>query len=149
MSDLRPSVLNDLGLVAAIEWLVHDFEEHAGIQCIVNADVGEPEVPDEVAIALFRIAQEALTNVAKHARAATATVSLHLDANRLVLEISDDGIGIASDWNSKKGSFGLIGMRERAIAIGGELHVLSGLKSGGRIRVEVPLVSQAPESAAA
>jgi signal transduction histidine kinase len=149
MSDLRPSVLNDLGLVAAIEWLAHDFEEHAGIHCVVDAEVGEPEVPDEAAIALFRIAQEALTNVAKHAQAATATISLRLEANRLVLEIADDGIGIAPDWSSKKGSFGLIGMRERAIAIGGELHVLSGLKSGGRVRVEVPLASHTAEPAAA
>ena len=149
MSDLRPSVLNDLGLVAAIEWLAHDFEDHSGIRCKVDADIVDPALPDDGAIALFRIAQESLTNVAKHAQASTATVSLVIDSGRLVLEIADDGVGIAPDWNRKEGSFGLIGMRERAIAIGGELEVLPGDGSGSRIRVEVPLATKKPASAAA
>ena len=149
MSDLRPSVLNDLGLVAAIEWLAHDFEEHSGIRCIVDTESLDPVLVDDVAIALFRIAQESLTNVAKHAQASEAEISLRIDADRLVLEVSDDGVGIPPDWNTRKGSFGLIGMRERAIAIGGELHVRTGSKSGGRVRVEVPLASTGREFAAA
>ena len=149
MSDLRPSVLNDLGLVAAIEWLAHEFEEHSGIQCNVDADIADPELPGRAAIALFRIAQESLTNVAKHAQASLARVTLDIESGRLVLEIVDDGIGIAPDWNSRKGCFGLIGMRERAIAIGGELDVLSEPGSGSRIRVAVPLAAKTAESEAA
>ena len=146
MSDLRPSVLADLGLVAAIEWLAHEFEEHSGVRCVVDAGDFDSEPPYETSIALFRIAQESLTNVAKHAEASTATVRLQEKSGRLVLEISDDGIGITDDWLSKKDSFGLIGMRERAIAIGGELHVLSDDKRGGTVRVEVPLAEKAAAS---
>ena len=149
MSDLRPSVLNDLGLVAAIEWLAHDFEEHSGIESVVDADIVDPALPDDVAIALFRIAQESLTNVAKHAQASLARVTLGIESGQLVLEIGDNGIGIAPDWNSRKGSFGLIGMRERAIAIGGKLDVLSKPGSGSRIRVAVPLAAKTTESEAA
>ena len=149
MSDLRPSVLSDLGLVAAIEWLAHEFEEHSGVRCIVDAGHFDPELPYEASIALFRIVQESLTNVAKHADASTATITLGVEHERLVLEISDDGVGIAEDWLSKKGSFGLIGMRERAIAIGGELHVVSGQDSGGKVRVEVPLAEKPGASSAA
>ena len=149
MSDLRPSVLNDLGLVAAIEWLAHEFEEHSGICCIVDTGSFDPELPGEIPIALFRIVQESLTNVAKHAQASTARITLHVGTDRLVLEISDNGVGISKQWVHKKGSFGLIGMRERAIAVGGELHVLSGQDSGGKVRVEVPLAAQTKTSIAA
>lgn len=146
MSDLRPSVLGDLGLVAAIEWLAHEFEEHSGLRCVVDAGDFDAEPPYETSIALFRIVQESLTNVAKHAEASTATITLGAESGRLVLEIRDDGIGIAEDWGSRKESFGLIGMRERALAIGGELHVVSGQDSGGTVRVEVPLAEKAAAS---
>ena len=93
--------------------------------------------------------QESLTNVAKHARASSAVVSLAADAGLLTLEISDDGVGIAEDWSTKKESFGLIGMRERAIAIGGTFQVLSGRNSGGLVRVVVPLAENTASFAAA
>ena len=150
MSDLRPSVLNDLGLLAAIEWLAHEFEERTGIQCEVDADEEEPELPDGAPIALFRIAQESLTNVAKHAQATAAKVSLHVDAGNLVLAIKDNGVGISADWRDKKGSFGLMGMSERAMAIGGELQVPIEHHGGGLVRVVVPLAnSQQPMDSAA
>lgn len=149
MSDLRPSMLGDLGLVAAIEWLAHEFEEHSGTRCVVDANNLDPDLSDDASIALFRIVQESLTNVAKHAHASMTRIALDIDADRLVLDISDDGIGIAPDWSEKKGSFGLMGMRERAIAIGGELHVMSGQDSGGTVRVEVPLADKPASSFAA
>lgn len=149
MSDLRPSVLHDLGLVAAIEWLAHEFEEHHGIGCTVDADSLDPDLPEGAPIALFRIVQESLTNVAKHARATSAVVSLAADAGLLTLEISDDGIGISDDWSTRKESFGLIGMRERAIAMGGKLQVLAGHDSGGVVRVVVPLAEKTASFAAA
>ena len=149
MSDLRPSVLHDLGLVAAIEWLAHEFEEHSGIHCVVDAGDLDPELSDEASIALFRIVQESLTNIAKHAQASAAKISLDVNSDGLMLEIIDDGIGIAANWHNKKGSFGLIGMRERAIAIGGKLRVDSGQGSGSVVRIEVPFSKKTISSIAA
>lgn len=149
MSDLRPSVLHDLGLVAAIEWLAHEFEEHSGIQCVVDAGNLDPELSDDASIALFRIVQESLTNIAKHSQASAAKIALDVNADGLMLEIVDDGIGIATNWQNKKGSFGLIGMRERAIAIGGKLRVDSGPDSGSAVRIEVPLTKKTVSSIAA
>ena len=149
MSDLRPSVLHDLGLVAAIEWLAHEFEEHSGIHCVVDAGDLDPELSDEASIALFRIVQESLTNIAKHSQASAAKISLDVNSDGLMLEIIDDGIGIAANWHNKKGSFGLIGMRERAIAIGGKLRVDSGQGSGSVVRIEVPFSKKTISSIAA
>ena len=139
MSDLRPSVLNDLGLVAAIEWLAHEFESRYDVTCEIDAKDLEIELGDDALIALFRITQESLTNVAKHARASAAKVSLRVDDESLQLQISDDGIGIPPEWRNKGASFGLLGMRERALALGGELQVSRGESRGCLVRVCIPL----------
>lgn len=134
MSDLRPSVLNDLGLVAAIEWLAHEFESNHGINCAVDAEDLEIDLPERSLTALFRIIQESLTNVAKHAEAHNVAIRLLVDEAGLTLEIEDDGVGI-QESRSDDGHFGLMGMGERALALGGEFSVTRRRVSGTRVRV--------------
>ncbi len=139
MSDLRPSVLEDLGLVAALEWLVHEFESHHDVRCLIDAKDLEIELPPGAGIALFRIVQESLTNIAKHAGATHAQVTLTVADEELKLEVEDDGKGLDSDWKNRDGSFGLLGMSERAQALGGELHVSNNAEGGAHIVVRMPL----------
>ena len=141
MSDLRPSVLNDLGLVAAIEWLAHEFQSHHGIACRVDAEDLDVELPDGALIALFRIVQESLTNIAKHANATRAMVRLRLVDGELQLDITDDGIGLPVVRNDTNGSFGLMGMGERALALGGELSFSEGKDGGTRVSVRIPVTA--------
>ena len=139
MSDLRPSMLEDLGLVAAIEWLAHEFEVHYGIPCEVNAAEQLPELQDDALIALFRIAQESLTNIAKHAGASKAEVELAASDHTVTLTIRDDGKGIPAGWATKEGSFGLLGISERALALGGELSVANRDGGGACVQVKIPV----------
>ena len=129
--DLRPAML-DLGLVAALEWQCGEFERQYGLPCGFACHDGEPPLSQDQATALFRIAQEALTNVAKHARASRASVELGLQDGVLSLSIEDDGRGLQEGDRHKAGSFGLRGMRERAKALGGAL-ALSAAPDGGTI----------------
>lgn len=123
---LRPSMLDSLGLGATLHMHCEDFARRYGLRC----DLDLPDDPDELdpawAIALFRVVQEALTNVAKYARATRLAVSLRRDDTTLVLRVVDDGVGIAPDALAKPLSHGLLGMRERMAQIGGELVVRPG-----------------------
>lgn len=139
MSDLRPGVLEDLGLTAALEWLVHEFQTQCNIDCTLLADDISAEISDDAATALFRIVQESLTNIAKHADATHITVSLKCEAAAIVLCIVDDGKGLSRNWETKEGSFGLKGMRERTLALGGELHVEPAEDGGVSLRLQVPI----------
>ncbi len=115
---LRPAVLDHLGLVPAIEWQVKQFQKQTGLDCEFVANTGDPMLPPEQAIALFRIIQEAMTNAARHAAGTRVDVSLFQDSGTVTLEIRDDGKGIAADWMSRTTSLGLLGMQERAREIG-------------------------------
>ena len=139
MSDLRPGVLEDLGLTAALEWLVHEFQTQCNIECALFADDISAGISDDAATALFRIVQESLTNIAKHADATYITVSLKREAAAIVLCIVDDGKGLSRNWETKEGSFGLKGMRERTLALGGELHVEPAEDGGVSLRLQVPI----------
>ncbi len=136
-SELRPLVLDDLGLVAGLEWLVQDFSKRHGIEVALDMDIGDAAPPDAQASALFRILQESLTNVARHAQASRARVALTHAAGRLVLSVQDNGQGLAGGAG-KAGSFGLIGIRERAIMLGGQASVSSRPGEGTRIEVSIP-----------
>ncbi|MGI9322139.1 MAG: sensor histidine kinase, partial [Pseudomonadales bacterium] len=138
MSGLRPSVLEDLGLVAALEWLVHEFESNHGIPCAIHARDLEMELPPETGIVLFRIVQESLTNVAKHANASQARVSLVATDSELILEVWDNGEGLGHDWKTQDGSFGLLGMSERAQAQGGVFNISDNATGGTCILVRIP-----------
>jgi PAS domain S-box-containing protein len=138
-SELRPGVLDDLGLPAALEWQASEYESRFGIRCRVHCDEGTESVPPEHATAMFRIFQEALTNVARHAQAKTVDVTLRLEDASLRLTIADDGRGIADEDLRSTGSLGLLGMRERARLLGGETTLRRGGRKGTVIEVALPL----------
>ena len=138
-ANLRPGVLDDLGLVAALEWQARRFEEHAGLTCIVESDpaldVGHP--PEPVGTAVFRIVQEALTNVARHAEASEVTIRLQADGEALTLDVQDDGVGLRPHDGDRQ-PLGVVGMRERALAAGGELSVRQAEGGGVLVRGTFP-----------
>jgi len=122
-ADLRPAILDDLGLRAALEWLAEDFQSRYGVTVQCTLDVLEPDLGEIATTTLFRVVQEALTNVVRHARARRVTIGLQNDANHCRLRISDDGIGFDPKAPSRPDAFGLIGMCERVLLVGGSLTV--------------------------
>ena len=141
--DLRPSML-DFGIVAALEWQVREFEKQMGFSCRFTSNEKEIDLNADHAIALFRIFQEALTNIAKHAGATRVTVALQRLPQHVVLTITDNGAGIEADDKIKPGSFGLRGMSERARALGGTM-ALSRAPGGGTI-VTIKIKQTVPET---
>jgi PAS domain S-box-containing protein len=139
-AELRPGILDDLGLPAAIEWQAGDFAARTGIQSAVRNEVGgaKLDLERELATAAFRICQEALTNVARHARATHVDISLRVVDGALHLEIADDGVGLP-DTATRRGSLGLVGMRERARRLGGDCVVARREPRGTRVFLTVPL----------
>jgi len=137
-SQLRPGVLDDLGLVAALEWLARDFQQRSGIKC--DAVVDESlEIGGQHATVLFRICQESLTNVARHAQATLVSVVLSRRGDAVALTVSDNGIGITVEEMEHPRSFGVIGMRERARALGGALSITSAPNQGATVEAVLPL----------
>ena len=139
MANLRPPVLDDYGLSAALKWYADMYSQRTGIAVKIEAEAISPRPSSMIENALFRIAQEALTNVAKHARATRVTVSMRLDGPTLRLEIADDGIGFDPLLQRADNKWGLINIVERADAIGGILRVQASPGSGTRVVVEVGL----------
>jgi two-component system sensor histidine kinase UhpB len=136
--ELRPGILKEFGLPAAIECLAEDFAQHVGVNCRVQCD-DDDLVPDpDTSLALFRIAQEALTNVAKHSHASLVVVRLGRENGRIALEVRDNGRGISEADMSKPKSFGLRGIRERVHSLAGEFFVSAGEHGGTHIRLRVP-----------
>jgi two-component system, NarL family, sensor histidine kinase UhpB len=132
-TELRPPILDQLGLAAAVEWLAQDFARRTGIACTVKLHPIEGTISDEHATALFRIVQEALTNVSRHAAASAVDIELGIEGDCVALQINDDGRGITEKVASGPGSLGILGMRERAAALGGVLEVVP--RAGGGTRV--------------
>ena len=138
VSELRPGVLDDLGLVAAIEWQSEEFQRLTGITCTCTANAEDIDVEPERATAVFRICQEALTNVARHAHATAVRISLQEQAGSLLLSVSDDGKGIPDHKIIDPQSFGLLGMRERAALLGGEVTITRSPEKGTTITMRLP-----------
>ena len=136
---LRPSVLDDLGLAAAIESHAHEFAERTGCQCDLDLDLDELAPEKERDTAVFRILQEALTNVTRHAGAKQVRVRSHCNDGAILLEIEDDGSGIDEADLAGAGSLGLLGMRERARALGGSLDIRPGAAGGTVVSLAMPL----------
>jgi two-component system sensor histidine kinase UhpB len=141
--DLRPSML-DFGLVAALEWQSREFEKQNGISVAFSSSAKEIDLSLDHATALFRIFQEALTNIAKHARATQVTVRLQALKRQIKLTIADNGVGIAQADRMKPQSFGLRGMSERAKALGGTMALSASPNGGATLTIKVKLSSARP-----
>jgi PAS domain S-box-containing protein len=138
-TELRPSLLDDLGVVAAVEWQAEEFERQTGIACSLAVRAAHLDIGDRPATTIFRILQEALTNVARHAAASQVTIELTIGSTDLTLEVRDDGRGISADEIAAPRSLGLVGIRERAIGCGGELVIARGTTRGTTLWVRIPL----------
>ncbi len=138
VTELRPGVLDDLGLVAAIEWQAQEFETRTGIACQFTTRLAEADLDSAHSTALFRILQEALTNITRHAQATRVGIHLEQTPERLVLTVADNGRGITQGELANRQTFGLLGMRERARSIGGRLTILGQPEDGTTVTVEVP-----------
>ncbi len=138
-SDLRPVVLDDLGLVAAVEWQAEEFQKRTGIGCEVHFEPEEVVLDKAVSTTVFRILQEALTNVIRHAEATRVKVSLVVKEGRIVLTVEDNGKGITAEQKNDPHSFGLIGIRERVLFIGGEAEIKGARDEGTVVTISIPL----------
>ena len=140
--ELRPGVLDDLGLVAALEWQLKDFEKRTGIRCEFFPPVEDISLDADLSTALFRIFQEALTNVARHSGATEVHVRLRADADSSTLEVEDNGKGIEKEKILSSKSLGLLGMRERAQMFGGRITVTGTPGTGTKVTVEISPVEK-------
>jgi PAS domain S-box-containing protein len=138
-SRLRPAALDDLGLPAAVEWQVQEFGSRTDVQCAVEVPLKELDVDPDRATGLFRILQEALTNVARHAEASRVEVQLRKDGDDLVLRVHDNGKGVSESDMSSGDSFGLLGMRERAVALRGSVTIEPASAGGTTVTARVPM----------
>lgn len=136
--NLRPSAL-DMGLVAAIEWLCNEFSRHTGIACLLHTQDQNIDLDEARAVVVFRIAQESLTNITRYAQASRVDIALNGCGNALHMQIRDNGQGFDLAAAGLKKSFGLLGMRERALALGGQILITSTPGQGTTISVTIPL----------
>ena len=137
---LRPSILDDLGLVAALEWQTEEFEKRAEIVATFTTDVTNVELDKAVITNIFRIYQESLTNVSRHAEATEVHSRLMREEDSLALEIKDNGKGFNISSIESKKTLGLLGMNERVLLIGGQYHIYSSPGKGTLIRITIPLL---------
>jgi signal transduction histidine kinase len=142
--DLRPAVLDKLGLAAAIEWQAEEFERRSGIRCHVTSRIDQIDLNPTQATAVFRIVQEALTNVLQHAHATHAIVTARRSLRSLTVSVADNGRGISDRDLANGGSLGLTGMRERSALLGGRLDVRRRRPAGTIVRLTVPLIGTRP-----
>jgi len=144
-SELRPGVLDHLGLVAALEWQANEFQNRTGIKCEVNANIRDPELETELSTTLFRIFQETLTNIIRHAGATQVQVHLKEADGRIHMEVEDNGRGISRAEINNSKSMGLLGMRERAALLGGTFHIGRIPRAvGTQVRVSIPMARPNP-----
>jgi signal transduction histidine kinase len=136
---IRPLILDDLGIAAAIEWKVKNFQGYTGIQCDVQNELGEIRLEKDVATALFRVFQEAFTNIIRHSNATTAKVKLMRKNNHVILKIIDNGIGITEEQIQARESLGILGMIERIRALDGEVKIKGIQNLGTTIIISLPL----------
>jgi signal transduction histidine kinase len=137
-TELRPGILDDMGLVAALEWAAEDFQTRTGTRCRVDLPDADIALDPERATALFRIFQETLTNVARHADATQVDVRLGKENGNLILEVRDNGKGISEEHLSAWRSLGILGMRERVLLLGGTLTISGTPGNGTTVRVLIP-----------
>lgn len=137
-ADLRPLMLDDLGLSAAVEWVIQEFTERSNADCKVVIN-GSLDLEDPHATAVFRVLQESLTNIAKHAMADRVEVLIERTAEQVHLRVEDDGVGFSMESPRKRNSHGLLGVRERAYLLGGESRIVSAPGAGSSVELWLPL----------
>lgn len=137
-TELRPGILDDLGLISAIEWQVKEFEKRCNIKCHLRIEQEDINIDKESSIAIFRLLQEGLTNIARHAAATEVLINLYESKNALCLVIDDNGKGISEGDIRNPKSFGLIGMRERVHFLGGDFFIMGNPGKGTRIEIRIP-----------
>lgn len=147
-TELRPGVLDDLGLIAALEWQAREYQLRTRIGCDLRLEIGDLQVDPERSTAIFRIFQEILTNVARHAEATRISIVLERSGGDLLLQVKDNGRGIEPDRIAGEKSLGLLGMRERAHILGGEVDITGAPGKGTTVRVTMPLPQFQKEPAA-
>jgi len=140
MNGLRPEMIDLLGFIEAVKSYVHEFEERHHIPCTFKSTITELNIDPKLSVALFRILQEALTNVAQHAKAKAVKIQLSRHNNKLVMEIIDNGIGFDENHKVRQDSYGMIGMKERVILLNGELNISGKPGIGTNVKVEIPYV---------
>ena len=158
-ADLRPAILDDLGLAAAVEWQLRQLRELTGAQTELRLSHDEFELDERTSITAYRVVQECLTNIARHARAHKVTVRVDQSPTALALEISDDGAGIdfaqigangiVTAGSGRRRSFGLLGLRERVTGLGGEFRLHSRPGAGTTVRVQIPRTTDSNPGVAA
>jgi signal transduction histidine kinase len=136
---LRPEILDDMGLVAAFGWQAREFQKRMGIRCHLRLPQDEVVLDQELSTAVFRIFQEILTNIARHAKASRVDVSLGVSGDLLQLSVADDGIGISQKLMHGQRSLGLLGMQERAQLFGGEVSIRGAPHRGTTVSVSIPM----------
>ena len=141
-SELRPHILDNLGLVAALEWQAQQFTARTRITCQFDSFADDTEVSQEQATAIFRIFQAALTNILRHAQATSVTIMIEEEAKEFILEVRDNGRGITEAESSGAQSLGLMGMRERAQLVGGRITITGVAGKGTVLTVRVPLAGK-------
>ena len=138
-SELRPSLLDHIGLYAAIEWQAREFAKQTAIPCKVKFGNKKFQLNQEISITIFRIFQESLTNIMRHAKATEVKASLDVRSGKVVLKISDNGVGITEEQKSNPESFGLLGIQERVRALKGEYSVHGVPKKGTTLSISIPI----------
>jgi PAS domain S-box-containing protein len=137
-ADLRPMMLDDLGLKAALEWLTQDFSRRTSVPCALAIGDDLLDLDASVQSALYRAVQECLTNITRHSQATQVKIETHVGQTDVQLQIHDNGIGMDDEARSKRGSFGLIGMRERIYILGGKVAIVSQLGQGTHVTIDLP-----------
>jgi len=138
MTNLRPEVLDLLGFIDTVKQYAKEFEERHQINCQFNCSIDKVEMSSQQAVALFRIVQESLTNVAKHAKATLVFIQLNAVDNMLVMEIVDNGVGFDQTRKLRTDSYGMIGMKERVFLLEGELTIVGKVGEGTSVKVKIP-----------
>jgi PAS domain S-box-containing protein len=146
-ADLRPLILGDLGLEPALEWLVGDFSRRHGVACELQVAPECAALADPAASALYRVVQEGLTNIARHACATGAGVHIYQRGGEVTLTLQDNGRGFDPDSSPREGSYGIKGIRERVYLLGGQVDFLSGPGRGTIVQVTIPLPPPMPQAA--
>lgn len=140
-SDLRPPLLDDFGLLAAVRWITHSFEKRTGVRCRMDSNIGVFAGGDAVDSAVYRVVQESLLNVERHAHASHVHVWIRSDGRTLEVLVQDNGAGMPGGSEYKAGCFGLVAMQERIYTLGGNMDICSKEKQGSAIYVTLPIES--------